>query len=226
MAILTVNRELPSRIRRGYDAITQFRLQALTNTSGVAGVRRPRRIPKVTKPPPNADDIALFRDSVKEVKRLRQDRAPPFRRRTKPIPRQTIADQARVRQEMISLDYDPGEVQTGDEMYFMRPGVQRGLMSRLRRGQFAIAAELDLHGMTVVLAREALSDFLADCQVSGARCVRIIHGKGRSSPGRKPVLKSKLNLWLQHTDDVLAFCSARPFDGGTGAVYVLLKRRS
>jgi DNA-nicking Smr family endonuclease len=178
----------------------------------------------VIKQPLNDDEAALFRDSVKGTKRLRQDRAPPYRRSPKPVPHKTLEDQARVKEEMLSLDYDPAEVETGDEMYFLRPGVQRGVMRKLRRGQFAVSAELDMHGMTVATARDALAGFLAACQSANARCVRIVHGKGRSSPGKKPVLKSKLNAWLQHTDAVLAFCSARPYDGGTGAVYVLLKR--
>jgi DNA-nicking Smr family endonuclease len=170
------------------------------------------------------EDAALFRDSVKGAKRLSHDRIPPFRRRTRPVPRKTLEDQALVVQEMLSADYDPAEVETGDEMLFMRPGLQHGLMRKLRRGQFSIGAELDLHGLTVALARETLAGFLASCRASDVRCVRIIHGKGRSSPGRKPVLKARLQGWLRHIDEVLAFCSARPCDGGTGAVYVLLRR--
>lgn len=175
--------------------------------------------------PGKADDTALFRDSVKGVKPLPQDRAAPYRRRTRPIPRQSLADDARVLEEMLVPDHDPAEIETGEELCYAREGVQHGLMRRLRRGQYAIAAELDLHGMTVVEARAALGQFLAACQATHKRCVRIIHGKGLSSPDRKPVLKSRVNAWLQHTDDVLAFCSARPSDGGTGAVYVLLRKR-
>jgi DNA-nicking Smr family endonuclease len=125
---------------------------------------------------------------------------------------------------MLSLEHDPAEIETGEEMLFMRSGLQHGLMRKLRRGQFAIGAELDLHGLTVALAREALAGFLSACQAANVRCVRIVHGKGRSSPGKRPVLKGRLHGWLQHIDDVLAFCSARPCDGGTGAIYVLLRR--
>ena len=78
--------------------------------------------------------------------------------------------------------------------------------------------------MTILIARQSLSEFLRRRRLSGARCVRIIHGKGRGSAQGLPVLKNKVNYWLQQRDDVLAFCSARPVDGGTGAVYVLLKR--
>ena len=96
-------------------------------------------------------------------------------------------------------------------------------MRKLRRGQYAIEAQLDLHGNTVPEARERVSTFLRDMQTQGKRCVRIIHGKGKSSEGKLPVLKGKVNAWLQQWDQVLAFCSARPNDGGTGAIYVLLR---
>jgi DNA-nicking Smr family endonuclease len=86
-----------------------------------------------------------------------------------------------------------------------------------------VAAELDLHGMTSELARSALREFMAECRRRDHRCVRIIHGKGRGSSNRGPVLKGKVNRWLRQRDDVLAFCSARPVDGGTGALYVLLR---
>jgi DNA-nicking Smr family endonuclease len=97
-------------------------------------------------------------------------------------------------------------------------------MRKLRRGQFIVGAELDLHGMTVPVAHRALNEFLARCLTTDTRCVRVIHGKGLSTPDRSPVLKSRVNNWLQQHGDVLAYCSARAHDGGTGAVYVLLKK--
>ena len=106
----------------------------------------------------------------------------------------------------------------------MRGGLQQRVLRKLRRGQFAIEAELDLHGYIVPEAREALAVFLRDAQLTGKRCVRIIHGKGLGAEGRLPVLKIKVNSWLRQKDQVLAFCSTRPQDGGTGAVYVLLKK--
>jgi DNA-nicking Smr family endonuclease len=173
---------------------------------------------------PGDDDRALFRDSVKGVTRLRDDRRPPTRRRVKPVPRKTREDEAQVRRDMLALDYDGAEVETGDELLFARPGLQHALMRKLRRGQYVTRAELDLHGMTAAEAQAALGGFLARCQARDLRCVRIVHGKGLGSPGKKPVLKSRVNAWLQRSDAVLAFCSARPQDGGTGAVYVLLKK--
>lgn len=170
------------------------------------------------------DDRALFRDSVRGVARLRHDRRPPQRKRVRPIPRKTREDESRVLEEMLAPKYDGTEVETGDELLFSRPGLQHGLLRRLRRGYYVTRAELDLHGMTAAEAQAALGGFLARCQARDLRCVRIIHGKGLSSPGRKPVLKSRVNAWLQRSDAVLAFCSAPPRDGGTGAVYVLLKK--
>ena len=173
------------------------------------------------------DDRGLFRKTVGEVRRLATNgRVTPWRRRPRPVPRQRLADDAQVRMDMLADDPEfVEEVETGDELLFSRSGVQHSVLRKLRRGQYAVDAELDLHGMVVSEARMALSAFLADCRASGARCVRIIHGKGLSSPGGKPVLKSRLNGWLQRCDDVVAFSSARPVDGGTGAAYVLLRSR-
>lgn len=112
-----------------------------------------------------------------------------------------------------------------DKLYFKRPGIQQKLMEKLRRGQLRIEKQLDLHGMTVVTAEKSLNHFLESCQQNNYRCVRIIHGKGIGSTGRKPVIKNKLDEWLRINQDILAFCSAQAGDGGTGAVYVLLRNR-
>jgi DNA-nicking Smr family endonuclease len=106
-----------------------------------------------------------------------------------------------------------------------RPGLQRRILRRLRRGHYSLAAELDLHGMTVPVARVALQAFLQECRRRDLRCVRIIHGKGRRSSNEGPVLKVKVDRWLRQREDVLAFCSAQPADGGTGAIYVLLRHQ-
>ena len=88
-----------------------------------------------------------------------------------------------------------------------------------------IEAELDLHGLTAERAEPMLATFLAECQQQQIRCVRVIHGKGWGSRDNRPVLKSKVNYWLRQSDAVLAFCSATIEDGGTGALYILLKRQ-
>ncbi len=110
-------------------------------------------------------------------------------------------------------------------MFFCRPGIQHRLLRKLRRGQISIGAELDLHGMTSREARQALLVFISECKRQNIRCVKIVHGKGKGSVSRRPVLKNRINNWLPQLDDILAFCSARVEDGGVGAVYVLLKRR-
>ena len=172
---------------------------------------------------PSSSDVASFPDAVGRVRPLKQDRIAPPRKKRKPVPEQTLRDQREVIASLLSDDYEPADVETGEELLYSRPGLQHSVMRKLRRGQYAIEAQLDLHGNTVPEARERVSTFLRDMQAQGKRCVRIIHGKGKSSEGKLPVLKGKVNAWLQQWDQVLAFCSARPNDGGTGAIYVLLR---
>jgi len=173
---------------------------------------------------PSAGDIELFRQAVGPVKPVVSDkthlRPPP----PAPQPRFTRLDEAQVLVDMLSDDYHPVDLETGEELWFVRTGLQHRLLRKLRRGRFAVGGELDLHGMTADQARRAVADFLHHCGRSHVRCVRIIHGKGRGSHQRLPVLKHKVNKWLRQRDEVLAFCSARPVDGGTGAVYVLLRQ--
>lgn len=169
----------------------------------------------------NDDD---FRARIGKVRPVKQDRIAPHRPGRKPIPEQSLRDAQEVMQSLLSDDYEPAEVETGEELFYVRPGLQHSVIRKLRRGLYAIEDELDLHGHTVAQARERLDGFLRDARGLGKRCVRIIHGKGKSSEGKLPVLKGKVNAWLRQKDEVLAFCSARPTDGGTGAVYVLLKR--
>lgn len=119
---------------------------------------------------------------------------------------------------------DPAELETGEELSYRCEGVQRNVLRRLKRGNYRVGAKLDLHGLVVTEAREAVREFLGKNRARGCYCVRIIHGKGLRSRQKGPVLKTHLNHWLRQRQDVLAFCSARRVDGGTGAVYVLLRR--
>ena len=176
----------------------------------------------MTKPSP--DDIALFRQAVKGVKPLKQEKYPPLRPAIPAIPRQRQLDDEEVIRDMLSDGYEPADLETGEELLFVRPGVTRTTLRRLRRGYYSVLAELDLHGMVAPEARAAVSAFLHQCRQRDIGCVRIIHGKGRGSKQRQPILKIKLNHWLRLFDEVLAFCSARNVDGGTGAVYVLIKQ--
>lgn len=171
---------------------------------------------------PDEQDRTLFRTSVKDVRRLRQRGSPPPRTRLPPTPRPRARDEPRLPEEPRVRE-SVAETEIGDSLAFARPGLQHGVMRRLRRGQFPLEATLDLHGMTAALARRELDAFLARSLAADARCVLVIHGKGRSAPDRTPVLKSGVNTWLRRPE-VLAFCSARPGDGGTGALYVLLRK--
>ncbi len=176
------------------------------------------------EPRPTPSEVALFRDAMSKVRRLKSDRIVPDRPKRAPIPEQRLRDECEVIREMAQGLYDSAEIETGDELLFVRPGIQHSLTRKLRRGQLSIEGELDLHGQTVAEAKESLVDFLSQARDRWWRCVRIVHGKGMRSQGRMPVLKGKVNHWLQQLDAVLAFSSTRPVDGGTGAVYVLLKR--
>ncbi len=140
-----------------------------------------------------------------------------------PWPRKNDPDTARIMAEAMSDLWPWDELASGEELLFMRPGIQHEALRKLRRGEWLAQAELDLHGLTSDSARLAVAEFLHACRLRNLRCVRIIHGKGLSSRNREPVLKLKLKNWLAQRDEVLAFCQARPADGGGGAALVLLK---
>lgn len=168
------------------------------------------------------DERKLFRAAVRDVRPLRQSRPAPQQPRVPARAALRRADEARVLAESLDLDAADFEVETGEELTYRRNGVPEAAMRRLRRGLYARRDELDLHGMTRAEARLAFLGFLADASQRSLRCVRIVHGKGRGSGDRGPVLKAALNRWLRRHDAVCAFCSARRPDGGTGALYVLL----
>ncbi len=115
-------------------------------------------------------------------------------------------------------------VESEDELVFATPGVQLGMMKRLKQGHIPWEAGLDLHGFSLDDARSELSGFIRDCSQKHYRCAIIIHGKAYSGEGKQPLMKSYVNDWLRQISSVIAFCSAQPKDGGTGALYVLLKR--
>lgn len=140
-----------------------------------------------------------------------------------PIPVQHQLDEQRVLLESISDDFDVGTLlDTDDSLSFRRPGVNVDVTRRLRRGDWTVQRQLDLHGLRTDEAREALGAFLRECRNQGLRCLRVIHGKGLGSPGKSPVLKSRVHSWLVQKNEVLAFVQARPTQGGAGALVVLL----
>jgi DNA-nicking Smr family endonuclease len=168
-------------------------------------------------------EAELFREAMRGVTPLRpRARAPQARRNPPARARFTAADRAMVLVESLS-GLGPGDIKdTGDEISFRRPGVQDGVMRKLKRGDYRVEEVCDLHGLRVEEAKLALRAFLADALAHRLRCVRIIHGKGMGSGPRGPVLKNAVNTILRKTGPVLAFSSARRVDGGTGAINVLL----
>lgn len=171
------------------------------------------------------EDRQLFRDSVKGAKPLRAKKKAAARK-AKPAPRARFADAERraVLEESLRLDLSDDGAFSGEDLWYAKTGVQHALMRKLRRGQFSVRAELDLHGMRSEDAQVAVAEFLYEAGQRNYRCVRIIHGKGLGSGPKGPIIKQKLGGWLRQRKEVLAFCSARPVDGGTGALYVLLGR--
>ena len=168
----------------------------------------------------------LFARSVGPVQPLRRHAAPPPQRLPRPaaIPRQRQRDEAAVLQEAISDEFDVESLlETDEALSFRRADIGPEVVRKLRRGVWAIQAELDLHGLRRDAAREALGAFMRQAERSGLRCVRVIHGKGNGSPGREPVLKGKVKSWLVQRLEVIAFAQARAADGGHGALLVLLR---
>ena len=176
-------------------------------------------------PSPTDDEVRfadLF-DSVKPLNREHKNRATPHNPKIEPTPRETLKDQERVMEESLDISLESEDLQTGDVLSFCRSGIQKNIFKKLKKGQFSIGAELDLHGHTRPEAQVALARFLQHARENNIRCVRIIHGKGYGSSNQGPIIKPLVNKWLQQRNEILAFSSARPSDGGTGAVYVLLK---
>jgi DNA-nicking Smr family endonuclease len=141
-----------------------------------------------------------------------------------PLPVQARLDEQRVLQEALSDEFDASTLlDVDDAMSFRRPGVGTDVTRKLRKGEWSIQREIDLHGLRRDDAREALASFIREAHRHGIRCVRVVHGKGLGSPGKTPVLKGKVQSWLVQKQEVLAFVQARAAEGGAGALVVLLK---
>jgi len=174
----------------------------------------------------SADAIA-FRAAVRDVVPLVQSAPAAGLAKSKPAARlrrpRRPAESLDELMPLIAPSAASEDPQGGAALAFQRAGLRPQAMRKLRRGLYPCEDELDLHGLTQSAARDRLADFIAHSRDVGRRCVRIIHGKGYRSGARGPVLKTAVNLWLRRNIDVLAFVSARAIDGGTGAVYVLLR---
>lgn len=170
------------------------------------------------------DEDNLFRRTVAGTTPLRHaKKAPPERQRIRPIARFTRQDEQEVLRESMQLDIDAAETSGNDYLTFSRASIGKKTMRKLVRGKFSVQHEIDLHGLTTSEARDALRSFIHLSSARGYACVRVVHGKGLGSGERGPVLKRRVNRWLQQWDQVLAFASTRQAHGGTGALYVLLK---
>jgi len=140
-----------------------------------------------------------------------------------PEPRQTQADEAAALREALSDEVDVESLLlTDDGLSYRRPEVSEDVLSRLRRGQWSIQGEIDLHGLRRDEAREAVATFILKAHQQGRRCLRVVHGKGHGSPGRQPILKAKVQRWLAQRQEVIAFTQASGPEGGAGALIVLL----
>jgi DNA-nicking Smr family endonuclease len=168
------------------------------------------------------EERELFRAAMRDVRPLGHAKPMPAREPRRPRAASRRADEALALADSLRLDPADLDVESGEELRFRRDDVAESVLRRLRRGDFAVRDEIDLHGMTQDAARTALGAFLSEAVLQRRRCVRVIHGKGRGSGQRGPVLKSAVNRWLRRHGQVRAFCSARRNDGGTGALYVLL----
>jgi len=176
-------------------------------------------------------DVDLTRAFADVTRMPSPNKANGVRAQPAPVPRQRIADErdallmSKYGSEPAPQSWDIGQELEGEQT-FLRRGLGTDVLTGLRRGRWTVQGEIDLHGMTTVEAHDALADFLVDARARGLRCVRVIHGKGLTSPNKEPVLKGKVRRWLAHWDDVLAYCEAPRHAGGGGAVLVLLTGKS
>jgi DNA-nicking Smr family endonuclease len=147
--------------------------------------------------------------------------SPPQRLTPRPL-QQDLDDEA-VMHESMSDEFDISTLlDADDQLSFRRPGIGTDVTRKLRKGEWSIQGQIDLHGLRSDEARNAMGQFIRDAKRMGWRCVRVVHGKGLGSPGKEPVLKSKVQRWLVQKKEVLAFVQAKPSDGGGGALVVLL----
>jgi DNA-nicking Smr family endonuclease len=182
---------------------------------------------KPTKPPrstPDEDEL-LFQEAMQDVRRLPQDR-----RSNQPLPKWSFKQQPKdhhFESESVSFQHNAYSPQvSGDEtLSYRKDHLREKTYKLLKQGRLPIEARLDLHGHTADEAIASTQRFLDDITAYGVKCCLIVHGKGQYNPNSPPLLKNILNQWLRDHQDVIAFHSARPGDGGTGALYILLKSR-
>ena len=152
------------------------------------------------------------------------DRVEHKRAAVQPVARQRDLERQEVLEDSLSEEYDPVNfLESEDGMLFRRPGVSPDIPRKLYRGEWTVQAHIDLHGLFVDEARDAVANFLREARIRGFRCLRIVHGKGYGSVGGQSILKEMVRRWLKQRDEVMSFVQAPPNDGDSGAVIVLLK---
>lgn len=179
---------------------------------------------KSGRPEPGVDDADLFRQAIGPVRKLHAagDSLRASRPAPSPEPLQSLADERQVLRELLSDDEAVVGMASGEVLAHLQDGYPAKLLRQLRRGDFVVEAELDLHHLRQHEARAILGRFLIECRRDRHRCVRIVHGKGRGAE-QGSVLKAMTDRVLRQRAEVIGFTSARPQDGGTGAVMVLLR---
>lgn len=167
----------------------------------------------------------LFVRAVGVVQRMPDtERTPAPKTNVAPVAKQRQKDEEAVLRDALSDEFDVSTLLDTDEaLSFRRPGIGRDVTHKLRKGDWAIQGEVDLHGLRSEEARVVLAEFIRNAHRQGLRCLRVVHGKGLGSPGKTPVLKSKVHSWLVQKNQVMAFVQAKPAEGGAGALVVLLK---
>jgi DNA-nicking Smr family endonuclease len=175
----------------------------------------------------DTNDNDLFTEAVKGIRKLKQTRVVHEPPKPKPVPRPRERTDHKVLADSFSDHFIPAhELESGDEVAYLRAGHSPDILRKLKRGHWDIQGQLDLHGMLADEARLYVAEFLIQSKNRGARCIRIIHGKGLGSRNGEPVLKNRLRSWLVQQPEVIAYCQAREEDGGGGALVVLLSARS
>jgi DNA-nicking Smr family endonuclease len=208
-----------------WDDLKSIRKALHQAAADAAAARRQRAM---AEPSGAVHDKQLFARTVGPVVPLKPTlRAEPTRPLAAPEPRQRQLDEQAALHEALSDQVDVESLLlTDDGLGFRRPDVPAEVLGRLRKGHWAIQRQLDLHGLRRDEAREALADFIHQAHQHSQRCVRVIHGKGHGSPGKQPVLKSKVQRWLAQRQEVMAFAQASAPQGGAGALIVLLNSRT
>jgi DNA-nicking Smr family endonuclease len=238
-SLLKTDRKEKRKAKRASERDAESRVESESAHTGSAESRESDNVrftdlfrPWTELAPPSEDDRKLFLSAVADAKPLEKvDRKIHPTKKPHAYPKHSKADeQAALEASQLAMNPSPMSWDIGadieDEQSYLRAGVNPDLLRKLRRGQWTIQAELDLHHHTQDEAHAAISEFIRNAKLAEWRCVRIVHGKGLSSHMKIPVLRSKVRRWLQQKDEVLAYCEPRPNGGGSGAVLVLLKGKS